>query len=67
MDVSQAVSCGLFALTTPSEKTKVLNTKTARFAFTGYALLVRGCGRRISGVGDRQVQRLHYHSVPRLA
>ena len=48
---------------TRSSVTYVLNTKTARFAFTGYALLVRGCGRRISGVGDRQVQRLHYHSV----
>lgn len=48
---------------TPESVTYVLKTHSCRWAFTGYALLVRGCGRRISGIGDRYLQRLHYHSV----
>lgn len=48
---------------TPESVTYVLKTQSRRWAFTGYALLVRGCGRRVSGIGDRQLQRLHYHSV----
>eukprot|EP00435_Cladocopium_sp_Y103_P017709 s2229_g4.t1 len=48
---------------TTNSVTYIFKTHTCRWAFTGYALLVRGCGRRVSGIGDRQLQRLHYHSV----